>query len=254
MITLISPSKTQDFSDTTNFSDYTEPHFLNESARLIKELKKKSVKKIGDLMEVSEKIAELNYHRYQNFNIPFSPDNARQALLAFRGDVYTDIEIDSYSKKDFEFAQEHLRILSGLYGLLRPLDLIQPYRLEMKIKLKNSRGKNLYEFWGDRITKALNEALLKQKSQYVVNLASNEYFKAINPKNLKGKIITPVFKENHNGTYKIIAIYAKRARGMMSNFIIRNKIDAVEKLKTFQEAGYEYSEPMSTENEWAFIR
>lgn len=253
MTIIISPAKTQDFSAHNTTHIFSEPVFLNESLKLVKALKKQSPKEIASLMSVSDKIAELNYDRFKNFKTPFTPDNAKQALLAFKGDVYTDIDIDNYSQEDFEFAQQHLRIISGLYGLLKPLDLIQPYRLEMKIKLGNPRGKDLYEFWGDRITKELNK-LMDKPNPTLVNLASTEYFKAVNPKLLKGKIITPVFKDHKDGAYKIIAFYAKRARGMMTDFIIKNRIDNVEKIKTFQEAGYEYSEPLSTAQEWVFIR
>lgn len=252
MIAIISPAKTQDFSDHNFTPAYSEPELLKESEKLIKALKKKSANKIASLMSISDKLSALNRERYQNFKTPFDPDNAKQALLAFNGDVYTDIAVKDYTEKDFEFAQQHLRILSGLYGLLKPMDLIQPYRLEMKIKLKNPRGKNLYDFWGDRITKLLNEVL--QKDPVLINLASREYFKAVNLQKLKADIITPVFKDNKDGQYKIIALYAKKARGMMINFIIKNKITQVEQLKTFTEAGYEYSESMSGEKEWVFIR
>lgn len=254
MITIISPAKTQDFSEQDFIKNFTEPTFLKESERLVKELKKKSTKKISDLMTVSENIAALNYERFQNFNTPFTPDNAKQSLLAFKGDVYTDIDVENYTTGEFDFAQNHLRILSGLYGLLKPLDLIQPYRLEMKIKLKNSRGKDLYQFWGNRITKAINEDLKENTGSVLINLASNEYFKVIDPKKIKGEIITPVFKDYKDGDYKIIAFYAKRARGMMANFIIKNKLKNVEKLKTFGEGGYEYNQRLSTEKEWVFIR
>ena len=254
MIAIISPAKTQDFTNQGFIDEYSEPAFLKESEKLIKELRKKSAPKISKLMDVSSNIAELNYERYQNFKTPFTPENSKQALLAFKGDVYTDIDVENFSKKEFNFAQDHLRILSGLYGILKPLDLIQPYRLEMKIKLRNSRGKNLYEFWGNRITDKINVDLEKTKNSYLINLASNEYFKAIDTKKIKAEIITPVFKDNKNGEYKILAFYAKRARGMMANFIIKNKLQSVEKLKTFQEAGYEYSERLSTEKEWVFVR
>nr|WKN38740.1 peroxide stress protein YaaA [Tunicatimonas sp. TK19036] len=256
MLTILSPSKTQDFSNGHNhtFLTHSEPALLTESKKLVKELKKKSVQDIEKLMDVSEKIATLNYERYKNFSVPFTADNARQALLAFKGDVYTDIAIDEYSDKDFAFAQDHLRILSGLYGLLRPLDLMQPYRLEMKIPLSNPRGSNLYTFWGDRITKQLNQSLAEQKTPVLVNLASNEYFKAVDTKKLKGDVITPVFKEHKNGAYKVIAIYAKRARGKMANFIIQNAIDQPEQLKTFTDGGYEFSDSLSSGNEWVFIR
>lgn len=257
MISILSPSKTQDFADDRlNLTkiNYTEPVLLKEADLLVRELRKKSVKAIEKLMSVSENIAMLNHERFQHFSTPFSPDNARQALLAFKGDVYTDIAIHEYKKADFDFAQQHICILSGLYGLLKPLDLIQPYRLEMKTKLKNPKGKDLYQFWGSKLTEQLNELLRGQKNNVLINLASNEYFKAIQPGKLEAEIITPVFKEYKDGQYKTIALYAKRARGMMANFIIRQRIDAPEKLKTFAEANYEYSEKLSSDKEWAFVR
>lgn len=254
MLILISPSKTQDFSNTNNLKTNTLPVLLPQSEMLMREMKKKSQKQIAKLMDVSEQIAALNHGRYQQFQTPFTPENAKQALLAFKGDVYTDIEVEDYDQKELEFAQQHLRILSGLYGLLQPLDLIQPYRLEMKIKLKNRRGKNLYQFWGSRITRLLNENLKTQKEPILINLASREYFKAIKPNELKARVITPVFKENKEGEYKIIALYAKRARGMMTNFIIRNQLNTAEEIKTFQLAGYAFDINLSTENEWIFVR
>ena len=267
MLTLLSPSKTQNHSggwhsggqhsggrhsDSVPDLAYSQPALLSESEKLVAQLRKQSPEALRSLMNVSESLADLTYERYQQFSTPFSPDNACAALLVFKGDVYTDIAIDQYTEANFAFAQEHLRILSGLYGLLRPLDLIQPYRLEMKTRLDNERGRNLYQFWGDRITDLLNEAL--SPGDVLVNLASNEYFKAINRQKLHGKIITPVFKEDKSGEYRTIAIYAKRARGMMANFIIQKQIHISDKLKTFQEAGYAYSEPLSTETEWVFIR
>ena len=257
MLTILSPSKTQDFSNGKQANAQhitTQPVLLKESEILIKELKKKSINGIARLMGVSENIATLNYNRYQDFSLPFTIDNAGQALLAFKGDVYTDIATDQYTEEDFAFAQQHLCILSGLYGLLKPMDLIQPYRLEMKTPLKNRRGKDLYRFWGDRLTVQLNALIEKQNNKVLINLASGEYFKALNTKKLKADIITPVFKENKDGVYKIIAIYAKRARGMMANYIIRNRIDEPEAIKAFAEAGYAYSEPHSKGNQWVFIR
>ncbi|MEM9672619.1 MAG: peroxide stress protein YaaA [Bacteroidota bacterium] len=257
MLTILSPSKTQDFSDNSvNVKDLptSQPVLLNESQKLVKELRKKSVTDIEQLMSVSEKIATLNHERYQHFSVPFTEDNARQALLAFKGDVYTDIAVDEYSELEFAFAQDHLRIISGLYGLLRPLDLMQPYRLEMKTPLTNSRGDNLYKFWGDRITEQLNAALQNQDTPVLVNLASNEYFKSIDTRQLTGEVVTPVFKEHKDGKYKVVAIYAKRARGKMANFIIRNAIDQPEQLKTFTDGGYEFSYSLSSEKEWVFIR
>ena len=254
MITIISPSKTQDFSSNGQPDVFTQPQHLQQSELLVKELRKKSTADIKSLMEVSDKIAELNFERYQQFSTPFSPENAKQSLFAFKGDVYTGIDIQSYQPKELDFAQDHLRILSGLYGLLRPLDLIQPYRLEMKIKLKNPRGKDLYSFWGSRLTEALNKDFEKQENKVLVNLASNEYFKAIDKKKLKAEIFTPVFKEYKNGKYSTIAIFAKKARGMMTDFIIKNKLEEPEQLKTFNQEGYEYSEQHSKGNEFVFIR
>lgn len=257
MLTILSPSKSQDFADQsldTQQLKHSEPALLQESGQLVAELRQKSVEDIQQLMSVSEKIASLNYERYQNFTTPFSPDNARQALLAFKGDVYTDIAIHDYSEEDFSFAQQHLRILSGLYGLLKPMDLIQPYRLEMKTRLPNQRGKDLYQFWGDRITQQLNAALQEQDSKVLVNLASNEYYKAIQPARLAAEIVTPVFKEHKDGKYKVVAIHAKRARGKMANFMIRQRIDEPAQLKTFSEAGYEYSDNLSSGQEWVFVR
>lgn len=254
MVTIISPSKTQDFSTNNVPDEYSQPQLLEQSQILAGELRKKSPAAIKGLMDVSDKIAELNYERFQQFSTPFTKDNAKQALYAFKGDVYTGIDLENYGDEERAFAQQHLRILSGLYGLLRPLDLIQPYRLEMKIKLGNPRGKDLYTFWGNRITEALNAALAEQKKPVLINLASNEYFKAVDKKGLKADIITPVFKEYKNGKYSIIAIFAKKARGLMSDFIIKNKIEEPEQLKIFNLEGYEYSEQHSKAGEWVFIR
>lgn len=257
MITLLSPSKTQDYTDErVNMTSVqnTEPTLLHESAMLVDVLQRQSADALARLMNISDALATLNHERYQHFSLPFTPDNARQALLAFRGDVYTDIAIDTYGSADFAFAQNHLRILSGLYGLLRPLDLIQPYRLEMKTPLHNPRGKNLYQFWGHRITEQLNEALQEHRNPTLINLASQEYFRAVDAKKLNAHVITPVFKENKNGQFKTIAVYAKRARGMMANFIVEKKIDIPEQLKTFNEGHYAYHEPLSSKSEWIFIR
>lgn len=257
MLTILSPSKTQDFSDSTidiSKLPNSTPALLNESEKLMQELQKKSVDDIAELMGVSEKIATLNHERFQHFSLPFTQENSRQALLAFKGDVYTDIAVDDYSEKEFAFAQDHLRIVSGLYGLLRPLDLMQPYRLEMKTSLENPRGGNLYKFWGNRITQQLNKELQVQDNSVLVNLASNEYFKSIDTKQLAGEVVTPVFKEHKDGIYKVVAIYAKQARGKMANFIVRNTIDQPEQLKTFTDGGYEYSDSLSLEREWVFVR
>ena len=257
MITILAPSKTQVYTDElvdTTRVHHTQPALLSESAMLVDILRHKSADALALLMNISDALATLNHERYQHFSLPFTPQNARQALLAFRGDVYTDIAIDTYGSAEFAFAQNHVRILSGLYGLLRPLDLIQPYRLEMKTPLHNPRGKNLYQFWGNRITEQLNEALQEHKSPTLINLASQEYFRAVDAKKLNPQVITPVFKENKNGQFKTIAVYAKRARGMMANFIVEKKIDTPEQLKTFNEGRYAYHEPLSSKSEWIFIR
>lgn len=250
MIVLISPAKTLDYSPT-NVSIKTQPEFKKEIAELVTIMKKKSGKAIQGLMGVSDNLAKLNVERYSQFSEEFNEENAKQALLAFKGDVYTHIDVDSFSAEDFSFAQEHLRILSGLYGLLRPMDLIQPYRLEMGIKLKNKKAKDLYGFWGAKITKAINELANEQP---VINLASNEYCKAVKKRDLKPELISPVFKEYKNGSYKNIGIFSKQARGLMTDFIIKNKVKDPEILKTFNEGKYEYSENKSSTKEWIFIR
>lgn len=254
MIAIISPSKGQDFSDPFSLDNYTQPEFLDESEILIKELRNYSPEKISQLMSLSEKLSDLNFGRYQNFITPFTQENSRQALGAFRGDVYTDIEIEAYSNEDFDFAQDHLRILSGLYGILKPLDLIQPYRLEMKIKLKNPKGKDLYAFWGNRLSESLQHELDKHVSPVLVNLASQEYFKALRINDFPQRVINIYFKERKVDQYKIIALFAKRARGMMSNFIIQNRIDQPEGLKDFTASNYLYNSTLSTANDWVFTR
>ena len=257
MISILSPSKTQDYDDaltTEPTVSHSTPALLSASQTLATILRDKTVDELSHLMGVSEALARLNHERYQHFSLPFTPENARPALLAFRGDVYTDIAVEEYQAADFYFAQDHLRILSGLYGLLRPLDLIQPYRLEMKNRLTTPRGNTLYQFWGDRITDLLNEALSAEGSSVLVNLASVEYSKVIDRKKLAGRIITPVFKEDRQGTLSTVAVYAKRARGKMANFIIRQRIDHPEQLKIFQEDGYEYRPTLSSKEQWIFVR
>ncbi|MDB2589559.1 peroxide stress protein YaaA [Candidatus Thioglobus sp.] len=249
MLAVISPSKTQDFSPP-DIQDYTSTRQLNESKILVKILKQKTQVELSKLMSISKKLSELNYTRFQNFSTPFDFNNAKQALLAFKGDVYNGIDAPNLSKKDLEFAQDNLRMLSGLYGVIRPLDLIAPYRLEMGTKLENSKGKNLYEFWGDKISKLLNE----DETEVIINLASNEYFKGIDKKALKAQVINIVFKELKNDTYKIIGIYAKRARGLMVQFMIKNRIKNPQDLKTFKEEDYCFREEMSDSMTWVFTR
>ena len=247
---LISPAKTLDMNESIAVQKSTLSPFIEESAVLIKDLKKLKSTEIQDLMKVSSKIAELNAERFHQWGLPFDKSNAKAALYAFKGDVYTGLDADTLSEDDLDFAQNHLSILSGLYGLLRPLDLMQAYRLEMGTKFANTGGKNLYEFWGDKITKEINT----REQKYIINLASNEYFKAIKKKDLNAEIITPVFKDEKNGTLKIISFYAKKARGMMTRFIIQNRIENVEEIKNFNLDRYAFCEDLSSDKEWVFTR
>jgi len=205
-------------------------------------------------MSISEKLAQLNYDRYASWEEEFTKENSRPAILAFTGDVYQGMALVEWTKDDFSTAQARVRILSGLYGVLRPLDLMQPYRLEMGTKLPNKRGKNLYEFWGDSLTNSLNADLKKSGSNYVVNLASNEYFSAVKKKVLDGALITPVFKDEKNGKFKIISFFAKKARGMMADFIVRGDITDPKALQKFKTAGYHFSKAESTEGTLVFLR
>ena len=254
MLITLSPSKGQDFETPALSKTYSKPHALKDSELLIKELRKIKQQDIQQLMSVSENIAKLNTDRYQSFKTPFTPKNAKQAIFAFKGDVYTGLEAETMSTNDLEFAQAHLRILSGLYGLLRPLDLMQPYRLEMGLKFSNQRGKNLYEFWGERITDAINADLLSAGTETLVNLASNEYFKAVKTKSLNADIITPQFKDLKNGQYKMISFFAKKARGVMARYIIDNQLTDPDQLKSFTGSGYYFSAEQSLGNNLVFLR
>lgn len=254
MLAILSPAKTLDFSPQQLVSRKTKPAFLQDSEELIGVVGKLSPRQLSATMGISPKLAELNHERFQRWEVPFPKGEAKQALLAFKGDVYQGFELDRYQEADWAFAQDHLRILSGLYGLLRPLDLILPYRLEMGTNLKTARGKDLYEFWGDRLTEGLNKAIKKQGDAVVVNLASQEYFGAIQPREVKGRIITPVFKDMKNGKLKVISFYAKRARGMMADYIVRHRLCEVEELKGFDTAGYGFDAALSDENTLVFTR
>lgn len=254
MIITLSPSKGQDFETPALTKKYSRPADLMASGLLIKELRKIKAEQLRELMDVSSNIAELNVARYKSFKTPFTPKNARQALLAFKGDVYSGIDVEHFSAADYDYAQDHLRILSGLYGCLRPLDLIQPYRLEMKTRLKNPRGDNLYQFWGEEITNSLNKVLKKQQQAVLVNLASNEYFKSVKPKLLQGELLNINFKETKNGKTRVVAIFAKRARGMMADYIIRNRIEEPAGIKKFRKDGYRFSKDLSDDRQWTFER
>jgi cytoplasmic iron level regulating protein YaaA (DUF328/UPF0246 family) len=254
MLLVISPAKTLDYDTAPKTRTFTLPDYLEDSQQLIDRARQWSALDIAELMEVSMKLAELNFERFEAWHTPFTQENARQAVLAFKGDVYTGLEAESFSAADFKFAQNHLRILSGLYGLLRPLDLMQPYRLEMGRKVDTGRGRNLYEFWGEIITEGLNRQLKKLKSPYLINLASNEYFRSVKPKLLDGEIITPEFKDWKNGQYKMMGVYAKKARGQLSRFVIRNQLTEPEAMKAFNVDGYTFNEEMSRGNTWVFTR
>ena len=249
MLAVISPSKTQDFS-SSNVDVFTKTRQIEQSQILIDLLKTKTQSEIASLMSISDKLSKLNFDRFQTFSTPFTLTNAKQALLAFKGDVYNGIDAPSLSSQDLDFAQSCVRMLSGLYGVIRPLDLIQPYRLEMGTRLENDKGKNLYEFWGDQISQILNE----DESSVIINLASNEYFKGIDKKSLNAKIINIAFKELKGDTYKIIGIYAKRARGLMVNYMIKNRITKSDDLKNFNVEDYKFRQDMSDESTWVFTR
>jgi cytoplasmic iron level regulating protein YaaA (DUF328/UPF0246 family) len=254
MLLVISPAKTLDYETRPKTKTFTLPDYLDDSQILIDRARQWSALDIAELMQVSMKIAELNFDRFEAWHTPFTPENAKQAVLAFKGDVYTGLDAESFKAADFKFAQKHLRILSGLYGLLRPLDLMQPYRMEMGRKVDTERGKNLYEFWGSEITEGINKQLKKLKSPYLINLASNEYFKAVKPKLLDGEIITPEFKDWKNGQYKMMGVYAKKARGQLSRFVIQNQLTEPEAMKAFNVDGYGFNEEMSSGNKWVFTR
>ena len=254
MLTVISPAKTLDYDTPPVTQRHTLPQYLDDSQELILQLRELSPQQISDLMHLSDKLAGLNAARFGSWTPNFTPANAKQALLAFKGDVYTGLDAQSLSEDDFTYAQQHLRMLSGLYGLLRPLDLMQPYRLEMGTKLANARGKDLYAFWGTRISEWLNQALAEQGDDLLLNLASNEYFSAVKRRALKARVINTEFRDFKNGQYKIISFYAKKARGMMTRFVTQERIDDPERLKQFDVQGYYYSAEQSKPDNLVFLR
>ncbi len=254
MLTVISPAKTLDFDSPTTTRKKTQPEFLESAGLLIDDARKMSPADIRQLMGVSENIAQLNHQRFMNWGTPFTLDNAKQAVLAFKGDVYTGLEAETLSAEQLSFAQKHLRILSGLYGLLRPLDLMQAYRLEMGLKFDNSGGKDLYQFWGDRINLALNSQLKKSGSQVLLNLASQEYFRSVKASALEADIVTPVFKDLKGEKYKVISFFAKKARGQMARYIIEKGLNEPDSLKRYRVAGYRYNKAESTAREMVFTR
>jgi cytoplasmic iron level regulating protein YaaA (DUF328/UPF0246 family) len=255
MLILLSPAKKLDYDTAAVTARYSEPEMLRDAQYLINKLKKFSTRKIGKMMQISPALADLNCQRYRNFHAPFTPENAKQAALVFKGDIYLGLDAESFDDTDFTFAQKHLRILSGLYGLLKPLDLIQPYRLEMGSNFAvTAKLKNLYLFWGDKITQAVNRDLQAQGDKGLINLASNEYSKSVKAKEISGQFITPSFQDLKNGRYKPVFLWVKQARGMMARYIVKNRLTNVEDAKGFNMNGYCYNEEMSHDTQWVFIR
>ena len=254
MLMLLSPAKKLDMTPQVTALPATKPDLLEHSQTLIDILKEKDAFEIAELMKLSMKLSDLNVARYQAWKLPFDADNAKQALWAFRGDVYQTLDADSLTEQEQQRAQQHLRILSGLYGLLRPSDWMQAYRLEMGTRLSNPRGKDLYAFWGDRVTQQVASAMQEQGDDVVVNLASLEYAKVLRPSKLHGRIVTPVFKEWKNGQWKVIGIYAKRARGLMARFVVQHGLQTVDELKAFDVQGYQWRADMSDAATLVFTR
>ena len=254
MLAVVSPAKKLDFETDAPEMAVSQPVFLDDTEELIEVARKKSRRDLMKLMGISENLADLNYQRFQHFSRPFDRTNAKPAVFAFRGDTYIGLDADTMKAKDIDWAEDHFRMLSGLYGLLKPRDLMQPYRLEMGTKLANARGKDLYAFWGDKIAREINSLTDGHKDRSLINLASNEYFKSVKTQTLEGPVITPVFKEVKAGVAKVIGFSAKRARGMMARFMIDNRLETPEGLKKFAVDGYGYQDDLSTETEWVFTR
>jgi cytoplasmic iron level regulating protein YaaA (DUF328/UPF0246 family) len=254
MLIVISPAKTLDFETAPITKGHSQPEFLKESRQLISQLKKLTPAEVSSLMKISDKLGVLNFLRFNEWKTPFTLDNSKQALLAFKGDVYTGIDAGTFSSQNLKFAQKHLRILSGLYGVLKPLDLIQAYRLEMGVKFENKKGKDLYEFWASKLTNQINQDLKDSRSKHLINLASNEYFKSLQADQINANIIVPVFKDYKNGRYKIISFFAKKARGQMSAYIIKNSLKDPEGLKAFNVDGYKFYQSESNESNLVFQR
>lgn len=254
MLLLLSPAKALDFTTPPHIARNTQPAYLKQSDTLIRQLQKLSPSDIAQLMDLSDQLALLNYNRYAEWSLPFTPDNAKQAVLAFDGDVYDGLSAKTLGADDLDFAQQHVRILSGLYGILKPLDLIQPYRLEMGTKFKNEGGKDLYAFWGETLLEAINAELDAMPDPVAINLASEEYFKAAVGRKFKGRLIQPVFEDWKNGKYKIISFYAKKARGLMTRYAVLNRLTDPERLKAFESEGYAFTPEVSDASTWVFRR
>ena len=254
MLAIISPAKTLDYKSPVPTRKHSNPGFLTESGELINEMRQLAPPDIADLMGISSQLAELNADRYATWQPPFTRRNARQAILAFKGDVYLGLDAYAYTERDFTWAQKHVRILSGLHGLLKPLDLIQPYRLEMGTKLQTNRGSTLYEFWGDKVTDALNEAIAAQRQPLLINLASNEYSGVLDATRIDARIITPTFLDLKNGRYKFLSFFGKKARGLMTSYIVKNRVSTLKALKAFDWNGYRFCKEQSRGDEWVFLR
>lgn len=254
MIIILSPAKTLDFEKKYNCSDYTVPSFLNESEYLISELKNKSETALSKLMGISSKLSALNSSRYKSWSVDFNKSNSRQSIFCFKGGVYVGLDVDSFSKKNLLYSQNYLKIISGLHGVLNPFDLIQPYRLEMGTKLKTKQGSNLYEFWGSKITNYLNKNLESTNSKFLLNLASNEYSSSVNFKRINASILNIKFLDKKNEKYKLISFFAKKARGAMASFVIKNEIKNINQLKEFTGLGYSFDSSQSTNDLLTFIR
>ena len=254
MITLLSPSKKLNFNEQNIVHSHTECDFIQSAELLANEAKNLTENDLKDLMDISDNLAKLNRERFDRWSLPFNSSNAKQAILAFDGGVYSGLKAEDFKEKDFDFAQNHLRILSGLYGILKPLDLIQPYRLEMGVSFKNNRGKNLYEFWKKDLTKNLNNTLREHRNPTIVNCASVEYFSAIDLKDFEGKILSIVFKEYRNDELKFISFNAKKARGLMTQYIMKNEIDTNNDIKDFNYENYNFDSKLSDESMFVFTR
>ncbi len=255
MLAILSPAKTLDFDSPLTTDQHSAPEFTKESTALIKTLRQLEPSDIGSLMGISDKLAVLNHNRYAHWSAKFDDaSGARASLLAFKGDVYLGLDAQTLSKRDFTWAQKRLRVLSGLYGLLRPLDRIHPYRLEMGTALRNTAGKDLYEFWGGKVTQALNEALAGQRSKVLINLASNEYYKVVQAQNIDGRIVTINFKEWRRDAYRFVSFSAKKARGLMARYMIDQRAERADDLKAFDVEGYAFNEELSSRDEWVFTR
>ena len=252
MLILLSPAKTMDFKSKVSVSDNTTPIYIKEANKIASTLKKLNPSQIGKLMEINSKLAYLNYERFQSWSNQDAPQ--KQAILSYKGEVYNGLKANEWSSDDLVYSNEHIRILSGMYGILRPLDMIKPYRLEMGTRISIEKSEDLYTFWEEKVSKSLQDDIISNKHKYIINLASREYSNVINLKSLGVKIITPIFKEYRNGSYRFITVYGKNARGAMTRWIIRNRIQDLEALKTFEDSGYLFNQELSNSDKWCYTR